>query len=129
MATSSQSLPGLTVKLNRLVYHYDVETGSEDTPHIFIYFLTIENQSYHPIRLLGRRWVIEYGDGSKQIVEGEKIVGETPYIEHGSTFSYNSFHVTGQDAKVYGSFHGIDEQKNHIRVSIPQFSLTIPIAH
>ena len=59
--------------------------------------------------LLGRKWVIDYGAGNRQVIEGDKIVGETPRLAPGEEFSYNSHHVTGCDAHVQGGFHGVDE--------------------
>ena len=60
------------------------------------------------------------------MVEGEKIVGESPIIPSGETFSYNSYHVTHLSAEAYGSFHGTDEFKNRIHINMKPFRLNIP---
>jgi uncharacterized protein affecting Mg2+/Co2+ transport len=80
-------LPGLQVRLDRLVYRHDPENTPPDRPHVFIYFITIENQSERTVTLVGRRWVIEEATGRRQIVEGDKIVGETPCLPPGGHFS------------------------------------------
>ena len=36
--------------------------------------------------------------GSQLVIEGDKIVGDTPRLEPGEEFSYNSYHVAGCDA-------------------------------
>ena len=59
-------------------------------------------------------------------MEGEKIVGETPVIPPGQTFSYNSYHVTHLSAEAFGSFHGVDEFDNRIHVRMKPFSLNVP---
>jgi len=75
--------------------------------HAFVYFITIRNGSERVITLLGRKWVIDHVDGTRLVVEGDKIVGETPRLAPGEQFSYNSYHVTGCDAGACGSFHGV----------------------
>jgi ApaG protein len=97
-----------------------------DQPHAFVYFITIQNSSDHTVTLLGRKWVVEHADGSQLVIEGDKIVGETPRLAPGEQFSYNSYHVTGCDATARGSFHGIDEQGRRIHVLLPAFAMTIP---
>ena len=65
-------------------------------------------------------------DGTTTVVEGEKIVGETPCINPGESFSYNSYHVTHLSATASGSFHGSDEYGETIHVRLSPFRLEIP---
>ena len=124
----SCELPGLTARLDKLHYHHGGATLPVDQPHAFVYFITIRNGSDHTITLLGRKWVVEHADGSQLVIEGDKIVGETPRLAPGEQFSYNSYHVTGCDATARGSFHGVDEQGRRIHVLLPPFSMVIPVA-
>jgi ApaG protein len=124
--SSSLELPGLRVVLDRLVYHRGGLNLPPDQPHAFVYFLTIHNEADRTVTLLGRKWVIEHADGSRLVVEGDRIVGETPTLAPGEHFSYNSYHVTGQSARAHGSFHGLDEAGRRIFVRIPAFDLIIP---
>jgi len=119
-------LPGLRVELDRLVYRHGGAELPPDRPHAFIYYLTIRNDSARTVTLLGRKWVVEHVDGTQLVVEGDKIVGETPRLEPGQSFSYNSYHVTHCDARAHGSFHGLDEEGRRIFVRIPQFDMRIP---
>jgi ApaG protein len=125
----SQTLPGLTARLDKLAYHHGGASLPADNPHAFVYFITILNGSEHTVTLLGRKWVIEHGDGSRLVIEGDKIVGETPRLTPGEQFSYNSYHVTGCDARALGCFHGIDELGRKIHVPLPPFGLSIPADH
>ncbi len=120
-------LPGLEVVLDKLVHHYDPERYPVETPHAFIYFLTIRNQSDRAVQLLGRKWVIEHDNGDTVVVEGDKIVGHTPLLAPGEKFSYNSFHIAGTNCRAKGSFHGLDEFENRVFVKIPPFSMKIPL--
>jgi ApaG protein len=124
--SASLLLPGLTARLDKLVYHHGGKSLPEDKPHAFVYFVTIHNGSDRVVTLLGRKWVLEHNDGSRLVIEGDRIVGETPRLSPGEEFSYNSYHVTGVEARVYGSFHGVDEFGNRVHVILPSFELKLP---
>ena len=124
--TAPFELPGLRVEIDKLVYRHGGEQLPPDRPHAFIYYLTIHNDSERIVTLLGRKWVVEHSDGTQLVVEGDKIVGETPCLAPGAHFSYNSYHVTACDARAHGSFHGHDENGRPIFVRIPPFALKIP---
>ncbi|MEO6875637.1 MAG: ApaG domain [Opitutaceae bacterium] len=126
--SSSRELPGLTARLDKLHYHNGGATLPVDQPHAFVYFITIKNGSEHTVTLLGRKWVVEHEDGSHLVIEGDKIVGETPRLAPGEEFSYNSYHVTGCNATAQGSFHGVNELGQRVHVILPRFELTIPLA-
>lgn len=123
---SSSELPGLTARLDRLCYHHGGASLPADKPHAFVYYITIRNSSACTVTLLGRKWVVEQADGERLVIEGDKIVGEIPRLTPGEEFSYNSFHVTGVDAVVHGSFHGIDEAGRKVHVRLPPFEMAIP---
>ena len=118
-------LPGLSVELDKLVYHHGPNLPP-DRPHAFIYHLTIRNESDRTVTLLGRKWVIENADGTSIVVEGDKIVGETPTLAPGGHFSYNSYHVGSCSGRAFGSFHGCDEAARRIFVRIPAFDMVVP---
>ena len=124
--TAPLELPGLRVELDKLVYRHGGDQLPPDRPHAFIYYLTIRNDSDRTVTLLGRKWVIEHADGTHLVVEGDKIVGETPVLVPGGHFSYNSYHVASCDGKAHGSFHGLDEHGGRIFVRIPAFDMVIP---
>ena len=122
----NQELEGLNVTLDRLTYYRDDENLPKDTPHAFIYHLSVHNRSQKSVTLMARKWVVQETNGNTQVVEGDKIVGKTPTLKPGQTFSYNSYHVVATNAQAQGSFHGVDEGGNSIYVKIPSFDLVIP---
>ncbi|MEO5958920.1 MAG: ApaG domain [Opitutaceae bacterium] len=124
--SSSRELPGLTARLDKLCYHHGGASLPPDKPHAFVYFITIHNASDRGVTLLGRKWVVVHADGTRLVIEGDKIVGETPHLAPGEQFSYNSYHVTGLDAVAQGSFHGTDESGQKIHVALPPFEMSIP---
>jgi ApaG protein len=124
--SDSQELPGLTARLDKLYYHNGGASLPEDKPHAFVYFITIRNASDRTVNLLGRKWVVEHADGTRLVVEGDKIVGETPRLAPGEHFTYNSYHVTHCDARAVGSFHGIDDLGRKVHVLLEPFDLVLP---
>ena len=126
MAIQSVEVSGLKVTLDQLVYQYDPDQFSEETPHAFVYFLTIENGSSHTIQFLGRKWILDYEDGSTKVIEGDGIVGKTPTLAPGESFSYNSFHLSDQSALAMGSFFGIDENDRRVFTRTPPMDLHLP---
>lgn len=122
----SSQLEGPKVRLDNLEYHYGGPSAPEETPHVFIYYITIDNQSQRHVKLLGRKWIISSPNGEKLVVEGDKIVGAEPDLAPGESFSYNSFHLSATDASAIGSFHGIDEDGNRIHTRIPRFAMRVP---
>ena len=122
---SSTELEGLRAKLDKLVHHRENQDQRLQSPclHLF-YFHQEPVQSYgYP---QGSKWVLSNDDGTTTVVEGEKIVGESPIIPPGETFSYNSYHVTHLSASACGSFHGLDEFGEKIHVRLEPFRLDIP---
>ena len=122
----SLQLSGLTARLDKLCHHQGGASLPPDKPHAFVYFITIRNGSDRTVTLLGRKWVVLHADGTRLVIEGDKIVGETPRLPPGEQFSYSSYHVTGVDAVAHGSFHGVDELGHKIHVILPPFELQIP---
>ena len=126
MSRSSQELPGLSARLDKLCYHHGGASLPADQPHAFVYFITIRNDSDRTVTLLGRKWVVEHCDGTQLVIEGDKIVGETPRLAPGEQFSYNSYHITGCNARSHGSFHGVDDLGRLIHVILPPFDMVVP---
>lgn len=124
--SASLALPGLTARLDKLVYHHGGKCLPPDQPHAFVYFVTIHNGSEHTVTLLGRKWVLAQADGTRQVIEGDKIVGETPRLPPGESFSYNSYHVTALDTVAQGSFHGVDDLNRPVHALLPAFAMRIP---
>lgn len=118
-------LPDIEVSLDELVYMPDVQAPA-DRPHPFAYFLTIHNHSDQAVTIRGRKWVVTQRGGECLVVEGDGVVGETPTIEPGESYSYNSAHVVAADALVDGAYLVMREDGLAGIVRIPQFELHVP---
>jgi len=124
--TPSQELSGLEVVLDRLEYRPALSNLPDETPHVFVYHLTIRNGSDRRVVLLGRKWVVFDTTGEQRVIEGDKIVGHAPDLAPGESFSYNSFHLTAGSSRAEGSFHGVDEYGNRIHVRTPVLDMKVP---
>ena len=117
---------GLTATLDKLVYQPAMETPA-DRPHCFVYFITIRNDSDLAVTIRGRKWVVTNSSGRVTVVEGEGVVGKTPVLAPGETFSYNSFHLLDtQSAEAEGRFFGTDENGRGIVTRLSKFNMTVP---
>jgi ApaG protein len=122
-------LPGLHVSVDRVMYQPHLATNDE-RPHCFVYFITIHNDSHVMVTIKGRKWVVTNANGEVTAVEGEGVVGHFPSIPPGSSFSYNSFHVTESLlANAEGSYLGVDSSGRKVLTRIPRFELRVPEEH
>ena len=124
--TAPLELPGLRVELDRLVYRQGGDDLPPGKPHAFIYFLTLHNASAHTVTFLGRKWIIEHPDGSQNVIEGDKIVGETPRLAPGEHFSYNSYHVVDRNSQATGAFFATTDEGRVVFAKIPDFEMQVP---
>ena len=70
--------------------------------------------------------VIREDGGELTVVEGDGVVGQSPVLEPGEDFSYNSYHVTESNAEVSGAFFGTTAAGDKVRVRMPDFRLELP---
>ena len=120
-----QELEGLSVRVDDVIYMPSLDAPREK-PHPFVYFITVVNDSTERVRILGRKWVVREQDGEVTVVEGDGVVGQTPVLDPGNDFSYNSYHVTEKPAAVSGAFFGTTATGAKVRVRIPDFKLELP---
>ncbi|HEX8551177.1 MAG TPA: Co2+/Mg2+ efflux protein ApaG [Abditibacteriaceae bacterium] len=71
--------------------------------YLFAYEITIENEGTQPAQLVSRHWIIKDAFSSIEEVRGEGVVGQTPYLEAGESFTYSSYCPLRTD---YGTMRG-----------------------
>ncbi|NTV47096.1 MAG: ApaG domain-containing protein, partial [Chlorobiales bacterium] len=59
----------------------------------YAYTISIHNTSPYTIQIRSRKWIVRDGDMKDKVVEGEGVVGQTPIIPPGETYTYQSYHV------------------------------------
>ncbi len=110
--------------------HYQASFSKPaEEQYIFSYLIIIENLGDAPVQLLRRYWIITDGMGMARDIEGEGVVGETPVIESGQSYSYSSWCPLHTPL---GTMEGTYKMKNlntkkHFSIAIPKFKLQSPV--
>ncbi|MBA3663631.1 MAG: Co2+/Mg2+ efflux protein ApaG [Bacteroidetes bacterium] len=110
------------------VKYFSQQSVPRDNHYFFIYFITIENKSDTSVQLLKRHWDIFDSCSETRTVEGDGVVGETPVIEPGEKFEYNSgcnlLTEIGYMSGFYTMQRMVDMQE--FKVTIPKFEMIVP---
>ncbi|PWC21795.1 Co2+/Mg2+ efflux protein ApaG [Brenneria roseae subsp. roseae] len=108
-------------------FYVESQSQPDEERFIFAYTITVRNLGRHPVRLLGRYWLITNANGRQTEVQGEGVVGEQPLIQPGGEFQYTSGTVLETPlGTMEGHYQMIDHQGDTFQVSIPVFRLAIP---
>ncbi len=92
------------------------------------YTIEIANQGDIQVQLLERFWRITDANGRVETVRGPGVVGETPIIEPGHSFSYTSgCALNTASGLMSGSYRMVDGNGRAFDVEIPAFSLDSPM--
>lgn len=104
-----------------------MKSSEEYKRFAFAYTITIENLSNQAVTLKTRRWEIIDANNAVQYVEGAGVVGETPRLAPGETYSYTSGAVIEtKTGTMEGSYGMVTDEGEHFDVPIPLFALVAP---
>jgi ApaG protein len=81
----------LGVRVGATAYFLPDQSEPTDRKYLFGYTIVIANEGDFPVQLLRRHWIIIDGVGRREEVEGPGVVGQTPRLEPGEAFKYQSF--------------------------------------
>ncbi len=114
----------------RVTPHYLEEQSSPDDNEFFwAYTVDITNEGEETVQLRSRVWRITDGHGQTEEVRGPGVVGETPTIRPGASFSYTSgCPLRTPSGIMVGSYQMADGNGQLFDVEIPAFSLDSPFA-
>ena len=112
----------------RVTTHYLEEQSSPDESEFFwAYTIDIANEGDETVQLRSRVWRITDGQGQTEEVRGPGVVGETPTIHPGKSFSYTSgCPLRTPSGIMVGSYQMVDAKGQMFDVAIPAFSLDSP---
>lgn len=103
------------------------QSTPEDNYYFWSYEVEIANRRPDPVRLLSRAWTITDRNGRRERVEGPGVVGKTPLIEPGESFSYTSgCPLREPSGLMAGRYTMVDSEGQPFEVEIPAFSLDSP---
>ncbi len=114
----------------RVTPEYSDEQSTPDESYFFwIYTIEIANESAHTVQLKSRIWRITDANGKTDEVRGPGVVGQTPVIPPGQSFTYSSgCPLSTPSGIMVGSYQMTDEAGQLFDVAIPAFSLDSPYA-
>lgn len=93
----------------------------------FAYTITIENLGQVTAQLKSRHWIITDGNGKREEVKGDGVVGNQPMLRPGQKFEYTSGAVLQTPhGSMQGTYRMVTEDGRHFDAQIAPFSLTQP---
>jgi len=97
--------------------------------YLFTYTVRIANQGGTAAKLLSRHWVITDGDGEKEEVVGDGVVGEQPHLAPGASYQYTSFCVLRTPlGQMHGTYTMMRDDGATFIAEIAPFVLAVPSA-
>lgn len=105
------------------------QSNPEENYFFWMYTVTIENTGDEPVQLRSRVWHITDGDGMTEEVRGPGVVGQTPIIPPGESFTYTSgCPLRTPQGIMVGAYQMVNAKGEIFNVAIPAFSLDSPFA-
>ena len=106
------------------------QSDPDNAKYVFSYTVTMSNVGLNAANLLTRHWVITNGDGDKEEVRGEGVVGEFPHLKPGQSFQYTSGSVLKTPVgTMSGSYQMRAEDGTEFDAQIPTFTLNAIALH
>ncbi len=110
--------------------YMEEQSTPEDNYFFWSYTVVIENAGSEVVQLRSRAWKITDAYGHTEEVRGRGVVGQTPVIPPGESFSYTSgCPLRTPQGIMVGSYQMIREGGDELRVDIPAFSLDSPFTN
>lgn len=98
-----------------------------DNQWFFLYTITITNQGTETVQLVTRHWLITDGTGKIEEVRGPGVVGETPTLGPGETFTYTSgCPLTTPFGMMQGTYQMVTKDGEQFDATIAPFTLSEP---
>jgi len=93
----------------------------------FAYTVRIENLGTIAAQLRSRHWIITDGNGKREEVKGDGVVGNQPVLRPGEKFEYTSGAVLQtQHGSMRGTYRMVTEDGRQFDAEIAPFPLTQP---
>jgi ApaG protein len=105
------------------------KSAPEEGYYFFSYTVRITNEGSRPAQLWSRRWVITDGDGNREVVEGDGVVGHQPNLAPGESFEYTSFcPLPTPVGAMEGTYLMRTGDGGDFKAEIASFTLAVPAA-
>lgn len=103
------------------------QSSPDEGYHFWAYTVEITNESAVTVQLQTRYWLITDANGRQETVRGPGVVGQTPAIPPGQSFTYTSgCPLSTPSGFMTGSYQMQLDDGTRFDVAIPAFSLDSP---
>ncbi len=117
------------IAISVLPLYLDDRSNPSESYFVWAYTITIENHSQKTFTLRTRHWEIIDGNGQRQDVDGEGVVGKQPTLGPGERFEYTSgCPLSTPTGFMYGFYTMEGADGEMLDVEVPAFSLDSPMA-
>ena len=107
--------------------YLEEESSPNDNRYVWAYTVDIVNEGSETVQLRTRHWRITDATGRTEEVRGRGVVGQTPVVVPGASFSYtSSCPLTTPSGIMMGTYQMTTGTGQSIDVAIPAFSLDSP---
>ncbi len=79
------------IRIHAVAQYLPQESDPAGRNFVFRYRITMTNTGTNAAKLLSRHWIIVDSDGRREDLRGRGVVGETPRLGAGETYSYVSY--------------------------------------
>lgn len=118
---------GIRVKVEP--QYLEEQSSPDESYFLWAYTIEIANQSDAAVQLKTRHWRITDAHGKTEEVRGPGVVGKTPVLDPGESFTYTSGCPLGTSSGIMvGSYQMQFQDGSLIDVAVPAFSLDSPFA-
>ena len=101
------------------------ESQPEDSFWVFSYEVVVTNTSAMTVQLLSRHWIITDANGKQDHVRGPGVVGKSPVLKEGDSFTYTSFcPLPTQMGTMHGTYQFRKEDGDVFDAKIAPFVLS-----
>ena len=116
-----------SIKVEVKTKYIEEQSSPDEDKFLFSYTITIVNLGDKSAKLEARHWLITDGNGEKNEVRGEGVVGETPTIEPNTAFQYTSGTMLDTPLGfMEGYYSMVSDDGEAFHATIPRFRLIAP---
>ena len=116
------------IRVGAAAFYLPQESDPDEDRYAFGYTIVIANEGDRPAQLLSRHWVIIDANGHREEVRGPGVVGETPRLEPGQAFKYQSFcPIKTTWGTMEGSYTMQRDDGEKFEARIGRFYLRLPV--
>jgi ApaG protein len=115
------------IRVNVRAKFSDQNSDPQGRRWVFLYTITISNESSVRVQLLERHWIITDANGDVEEVKGPGVVGKQPILEPGQSFEYTSAcPLKTPFGSMHGTYQMLGPGNETFDVLIKGFALRLP---